>query len=405
MQVVLRGIGALGVCLVVGATAGCSHPAAGAANPWNPKAAAAYLDGREAWWMQWTGSARDHGTVCVSCHTNLPYILARPALRGALYESGPSVNEQRLIDDVIRRVRLGRDAGPYYSEEGYDHKTAESRGTEAVLNALILASFDAQSGRLSDDTRAALGTMWGLQRQDGDNKGSWAWLQFDLEPWEASDSPYYGAALAALAVGTAPGNYAASAGIQPHLALLRDYLNRKSAAQSTLNRVFLLWASARLPGLLTPERKQAIVQEILDQQQADGGWRLASIATSWKSSSLRSLVKTWFRADGTPLKGTSDGAATGLVTLALEEAGLPSDNVRLNRGLWWLANNQNTGEGFWTASSLNQRRKPDSGIGRFMSDAATAYAVLALSESQSARSTNPAAGSVARLKINESRSR
>ena len=121
----------------------CSHPATKVSDSWDPKAAAAYLDYRAAWWMQWNGSARDHDTVCVSCHTALPYVLARPALRNALAEQILSVNERKLIDNVIKRVRLGTDAGPYYSDKVGAYKTFESRGTEAVLNALVLASYDA----------------------------------------------------------------------------------------------------------------------------------------------------------------------------------------------------------------------------------------------------------------------
>ena len=44
----------------------------------------------------------------------------------------------------------------------------------------------------------------------GDLKGAWAWLNFHNEPWEANGSPYFGASLAALAVGRAPGGYASS---------------------------------------------------------------------------------------------------------------------------------------------------------------------------------------------------
>ena len=53
------------------AMAACSHPASKIATTWDPKAAAAYLDYRAGWWMEWTGSARDHGTFCISCHTRL----------------------------------------------------------------------------------------------------------------------------------------------------------------------------------------------------------------------------------------------------------------------------------------------------------------------------------------------
>ena len=378
----MLGIGALLTCLVCGAMVACSQPVARVSGSWDPKAAASYLDYRAGWWMEWTGSARDHGTFCISCHTALPYALSRPALRAALAEPGPSVNERRLIENVTKRVRLWKDVGPYYSDQGYDHKTAESRGTESVLNALILASYDARNGHLSDETRAAFDNMWALQQTTGELSGSWPWLQFDQEPWEANDSAYYGAALAAMAVGTAPGNYGSIPEIQGKLTRLREYLNRDSAAQSTINRVFLLWCSTKLPGLISPEQQKAIINEALSKQQADGGWRLASIAWRWHGWSLQSLENMWIREDGTPMEGKSDGLATSVITLALQEAGVPRDNAQLKRGLSWLISNQNAAKGFWPASSVNKRRHVSSDTGRFMSDAATAFAVLALTENQ-----------------------
>ena len=366
-------------CLIFATACTKSKPAS---SSWAPKTAAAYLDNRASWWIEWNGAARDHGTFCISCHTALPYALARPALRPALAEQGLSANELKILDNVIKRVRLWDQVGPYYSDPGYGAKATESRGTEAVLNALILASHDSESGYLSADTRAALRNMWESQQTSGDKAGAWPWLQFDQEPWEANDSAYYGACLAAMAVGLAPGNYAGSPEAQNNLQMLRDYLHRKSAAQSTINRVFLLWASTKLPGLLDRKQQNAIIQEVLARQKEDGGWRLASIAWRWRGWSLKSLLSMWFREDGTPLEGKSDGVATGLVAYVLEEAGVSSDNIQLRRALSWLASNQNTAEGFWPASSVNRRRSMTSDTGRFMSDAATAYAVLALTARQ-----------------------
>ena len=45
---------------------------------WNLQKAAAYLDQRADWWMNWPRAARDHETFCISCHTAVPYALSRP---------------------------------------------------------------------------------------------------------------------------------------------------------------------------------------------------------------------------------------------------------------------------------------------------------------------------------------
>src|SRR5271157_25494 len=337
------------------------------AGSWNPKAAAAYLDYREGWWMAWPTAARDHNTFCVSCHTAVPYALSRPALRAALGEQGPSVNERSLLASVTKRVRLWKEVEPFYSDDKRGaYKTSESRGTEAVLNALILASDDARSGKLSDDARLAFDNMWALQQTTGDAKGAWAWLRFHNEPWEADDSQFYGAALAAVAVGTAPENYRAAPEIQNRLTLLREYLNREYARQTLINRVVLLWAAAKVPGLLATAQQESIIDEALSRQQSDGGW------------SLGSLIGAWKRADGTPLEVKSDGYATGLIAFALEQSGLPRENVHLQQALAWLAGNQSPAEGLWPGYSLNKQHDLSTETGHFMSDAATAYAVIAL---------------------------
>jgi squalene-hopene/tetraprenyl-beta-curcumene cyclase len=396
---------ALAACLVAAIVAVCSRPETRAANyskprssagylgqpetkpanPWDQKAAAAYLDQRAGWWMGWPRAARDHETFCVSCHTAVPYAMSRPALRAALAEQGPSANERKLLDNIKKRVRLWKEVAPFYTDADRGaYKSVESRGTESVLNALILASTDAsneanndaskvrQRGHLGDDTRAAFENMWAEQQTTGDKKGAWLWLRFKNEPWEADDSDYYGAALAAMAVGTAPENYRARPEIQNNLKMLREYLNREYAAETLSNRVVLLWASAKLSGLLDPERQKAIINEALGKQQADGGWSLASMVGDWK------------RHDGTPQEALSDGYATGLMALVLEQAGIPRENTQLQKGLEWLANHQNKTDGFWLAYSLNNNEQhhlsPDTA--RFMKDAATAYAVLALSESK-----------------------
>ena len=348
---------------------------------WDAKAAAAYLDKRETWWAGWEDAQRDHGTFCVSCHTAVPYALVRPALRKALGEANPSDNERLLIENVAKRVRMWKDIAPVYNDKDDGvNKSAESRATEAILNAFVLANHDAQTGKLSGDTQAAFENLWALQQTSGEYKGAWQWQLFDLNPWEGNISPYYGATLAAIAVGIAPENYRSAPEVQNNLKLLREYLDREYGAQPTLNRVTLLWAAAKIPGLISAERQKSITDEIMAKQQPDGGWGLFPISKTWKDWGPSSLVGNWKRRDGSLQDLKSDGFATGLIVYVLRQAGSPKEDARLLRGRTWLIQNQNKPQGLWSAASLNKRRDPASNVGLFMSDAATAYAALALSD-------------------------
>jgi squalene-hopene/tetraprenyl-beta-curcumene cyclase len=335
------------------------------ATAWNPRAAATYLDKRADWWETWPGARRDHDTACVSCHTALPYALARQALRVPLNEREPAPPEQMLLANVIKRVTLWKEVEPFYPDQTRGlPKTSESRGTEAVLNALILAARDGSAGHLSAEGERAFDNLWPLQFKAGDLKGTWAWLNFHYEPWESSDAAYFGGALAALASGMAPG-YASRAEVQPQIALLREYLRQHADAQPLLNRVMLLWAAAKLEGVLQPAERDAIVDAIGARQHDDGGWSTADLGT-------------FKRLDATALDRDSDGYATGLVALALQQSGRTRTDPLVANGLRWLARHQDRAAGSWYAASLNKQRELASDAGKFMSDAATAYAVLAL---------------------------
>ncbi len=335
------------------------------------KAAAAYLDSRAEWWSTWPNASRDRGTYCISCHTTLPYALARPALRGPLGERDPGATESKILNNLLTRARNYKDIEPFYPDQTVGiPKTSESRAIEAVMNAVVLSRRDAQNGHLSDDTRTALGVMWSLQMKTGPNSGAWTWLNFNYDPWESPNSPYFGASLAALAVGSAPDGYAASPEIQDRVKALRGYFEKQHATVSVLNQLMGVWAAAHVPGLLTKEQQQSTIDAVFALQQPDGGWSTSSLGK-------------FERVDKTAQDAKSDGYATALATLALQEAGVSGQEPHVAKGLDWLRRNQDRATGRWIATSLNKERDPASDRGKFMSDAATAYAVLSLTYSHS----------------------
>jgi squalene-hopene/tetraprenyl-beta-curcumene cyclase len=350
---------------------------------WSPQAAAKYLDGRADWWLTWSGAARGQGTACLSCHTTVPFALSRPALGKQLGETAAGAVEKRLIGILDKRVEnwdkivAGADADkdpfvPFYPGQ----RKPSALGTESVLNALVLVNHDARWGKgvLRTPTKKALGHLW-EQQQDN---GAWSWLHFGLNPWE-NDAAYYGASLAALAVGTAGKSYFDQPDVQATVAAVKKYLRTQAPDQPLHHRLVALWASSRLPGIFTAEDREKLIAEVHGAQEADGGWSLAKLGK-------KTPQNAGWQAHGIYPDGPGDGYATGLVVLALKRARVPADDPKLQRGIAWLGARQK--DGTWPAAYPNRQRDPQTDVGKFMRDAATAFAILGLTE--------PAAGAAKR---------
>ena len=74
---------------------------------WDPSGAARYLDGRGENWFKFGSAKRGEGasaSQCVSCHSLLPYALARPVLRRLSNEKAPTRWETQVLEQTKSRV-------------------------------------------------------------------------------------------------------------------------------------------------------------------------------------------------------------------------------------------------------------------------------------------------------------
>jgi squalene-hopene/tetraprenyl-beta-curcumene cyclase len=369
----LASVAAVFACPPLGEpTTGSQHPA------WSPAAAQKYLDQRAASWLEWGSAARGQGTSCISCHTAVPYALARPALTKLVDGTAPAEAEKRMLAGIRSRVERwaeivspqprGKDPlVPFYGGSRRD----AALDTEAVLNAVVLVRHDVRTGgALSAAAGKALDHMWDRQGAGG----SWRWLDFGLRPWETGEE-YLGATLAAVAAGSAGDRYPRfkDTAIRAKDAALRKYLSSRIAERPFHDRAFALWAASYLNDVLTDAQKKQAVGDLLALQRPDGGWSLADLGKTQTGKGAAG----WKSVLAHPADAQSDGYATGLVVLALRRAGIAETDARLKKGLAWLTASQ-AADGTWPAVYLNKKRDPAENVGKFMRDASTAFAVLAL---------------------------
>ena len=291
--------------------------------------AAEFLDAAS---LNWTQEKK-----CGSCHTNYPYMVARPFLKEG---DGKSLAAIRS----------------YFEDRAAHWDSKKPRwDTEVVATASALACNDAHTtGKLHPLTRSALDRMWTLQKPDG----SWEWLKCNWPPLEADD--YYGVTVAALGTGIAPGGYAETPTARKGLAKIRAYL-KANTAPSLHHETTLLWASCYLPDLMTASQREEVIKQLLALQRPDGGWNLPSLG-HWKrhSGELNDVTNS-----------PSDGYATGLVVYVLRQAGLAKEHPAIERGIGWLSTHQRE-SGRWFTRSLNDDKD------HYITHAGSAYAVMAL---------------------------
>ena len=290
--------------------------------------AAEYLDGVGVGWTR--------ERKCITCHTNMPYLTARPLLPG---DDGWREVRKFLEDDVVSWSNGGKPRGDAF----------------VVATAFALAFNDAQkTGKLHDATRAALDRMW-----DGQQKtGEWNWIKCDWPPLEHDD--YYGATLAALAVGIAPGDYAKTDKAKAGIEKLKAYF-AKTEAPDLHHLTMLLWASTKLDGLLAPGSQKKV---ILDTE-GEAAQRRRLVVSPRSASTCVTI-----RPPNDP-NAESDGYGTGFVTYVLLQAGVESTDPVIANGVKWLKSNQRE-SGRWFTRSLNNDKA------HYITNAGSAFCVLAL---------------------------
>jgi len=300
---------------------------------WSPRLAADYLDTRQKEWFAWPRANGD-AKPCISCHTGLPYLLARPALRKALGETEPTQYEKGLLESLRGRLNRRGPDGP-------------SIGVESVFAALFLRTSEAYD------------RMWALEIRDGQAAGSWKWFSLNQDPWEQTESNVFGAALASLAVKAAPAEYRARPEVRRRVDALAAFLREPHPDQPFHNRLAIAWGS-------TDDRlRAATAAEALAKQEADGGWSLDSLGP-------------WKKHEGAPAAKTGTNAyATAFTTYVLLQCGVSPAKPAMEKALAWLRTHQSQ-HGYWYALSMNLDYEPGSMETRFMRDAATGFAVLAL---------------------------
>ncbi|MCA9105791.1 MAG: terpene cyclase/mutase family protein [Planctomycetales bacterium] len=275
---------------------------------------------------------------CFTCHTNFLFLMASPE-----HEPDNAAHleiRQALESMVTERWPI---SGPRWD-------------AEVVMAAATLAINDRRTtGQLHETTRVALERMWSVQRADG----SIDWLKCGWPPMESDDD--FGVAMMALAVGAAPEEYQRSEATIAGLQRIRDYLDTHPAP--TLHHgAMLLWADSYLDDdLLTPQERSQTIAALIELQKTDGGWSAATLGD-------------WTRADGGEQDTThSDAYGTAFVTFVLQRCDSEAHEEPIERGLDWLRTNQRA-SGRWFARSLNRDNA------HYLSHAASAFAVLALSE-------------------------
>ena len=311
-----------------------AEAASAASAGWSPKLAASYLDERQKEWFAWAPAAKPGGP-CMSCHTGLPYLIARPALRRVLGESAPTQWETGLRDAMRARLDGYR---PERSRRPRPSRSGRSRSWPRCSCA-----------RRGGPRPAMEAAVEGRARREA----AWNWFELELDPVGE-----HGSAVLRRGVGGAGGEGRAGPRIGDRAEALIEYLKRTSLRRS---RCKTAWRyCGRRPARET-RMDRGSLQQAGGRRRMDGG-------------SDRSLEGPRRSAAGI----RQQRLRHGIRRLAMLEAGVKPADPRMARALGWLRSHQDAKSGYWDAVSMNKRYEPGSMPEQFMRDAATGFAAAAL---------------------------
>jgi squalene-hopene/tetraprenyl-beta-curcumene cyclase len=294
----------------------------------------------------WAG--RQH---CVSCHTHGLYMMTRPALSVEWGRPDESVR-----DFVVAEAAALQEA-------------ADWSGSVPVQLAYIargLAIWDAHLRQTtSPETAAALKAAFETQAEDGSIRAKDRWPSLNA-------TTYHATVMLAMATAEAPAwiDMLDDAELRARVTRLHTFL-RDSSPKNDHDRLLLLWASTRLPDLLTSERRAELVDGVWQRQLPDGGWSIWNFAKPEELRGGRRALSIQAEPDYTHPR--SDGYQTGLAVVVLRDAGVSADDERIQKAVHWLLTHQRESGRWWTRS-LNVSSRF-----HFVSYSGTAYAALALS--------------------------
>lgn len=281
---------------------------------------------------------------CVTCHTN-----------------GWGLAAQPLIAPKSEEVELGRQFAQDYlmsflTGEAKPHGQYGSV-TGLVATSAFLALSDARAGSVVDPaTRRGLDHAWEIL----DKSGTWDdWLQCNWPPFE-SDAEY-APTLMLVALGELQEAAKITAADRRGARRLIGYLtaNRPVSLHAKAMR---LWAASHWSKAVRRKEAKAWRSELLAAREKDGGWSMSSLAGP-----------AWQRDGGEAQLTTSEAYPTAFCVYVLLEIGMKQTHPVIEAGLKWLRENQ-LEDGSWYTRSPRRDRK------HYISRAATAFALMALSE-------------------------
>ena len=276
---------------------------------------------------------------CVTCHTNVPYLIARPILES---KTPVEAITRKLFESTSASLKASMDKG------------VKPPALDLIPTVAALALNDRSAGNtLQPATKMGLDLIWGLQREDG----GWDWKNpYNHEPFEQDE--YFGVALAAWAVAAAPEQYAATPAAEKGIAKLQHYFASRDAP-TLFHRAFAVLASTYAIDFLNGAARKDFLRDIFALQKKDGGWSLFDLGP-WKVPTPK--------FEGMP---ESDGLATGLMLLVALRLETNVADPKVAAGLQWLEKNQRE-SGWWFTPSIGKVRPTG-----LLANAGTAYAVLA----------------------------